>query len=59
VVKGTGSPPRGPEFNIQEPHGGSQPSVMSADILFWYPAVHAHRVLILKILKRREKRKEN
>jgi hypothetical protein len=28
--------PRGPEFNSQQPHGGSQPSVMGFDALFWY-----------------------
>jgi hypothetical protein len=26
---------RGPEFNSQQPHGGSQPSVMRSDALFW------------------------
>jgi hypothetical protein len=25
----------GPEFNSQKPHGGSQPSVMESDALFW------------------------
>jgi hypothetical protein len=25
---------RGPEFNSQQPHGGSQPSVMGSDALF-------------------------
>jgi hypothetical protein len=25
----------GPEFNSQQPHGGSQPSVMGSDALFW------------------------
>jgi hypothetical protein len=24
-----------PEFNSQQPHGGSQPSVMGSDALFW------------------------
>jgi hypothetical protein len=27
---------RGPEFNSQQPHGGSQPPVMGSDALFWY-----------------------
>ena len=27
---------RGPEFKSQEPHCGSQPSVMGSDALFWY-----------------------
>jgi hypothetical protein len=26
---------RGPEFNSQQPHGGSQPSVMGSDAFFW------------------------
>jgi hypothetical protein len=25
----------GPEFNSQQPHGGSQPSIMRSDLLFW------------------------
>jgi hypothetical protein len=25
----------GPEFKTQQPHGGSQPSVMRSDSLFW------------------------
>jgi hypothetical protein len=27
--------PRGPEFNSQQPHGGTQPSIMGSDALFW------------------------
>jgi hypothetical protein len=34
-VKSTGCSSRGPEFNSQQPHGGSQPSVMGLDDLFW------------------------
>ena len=34
-VKGTVCSSRGPEFNSQQPHGGSQPSVMGTDALFW------------------------
>jgi hypothetical protein len=26
---------KGPEFKSQQPHGGSQPSVMRSDSLFW------------------------
>jgi hypothetical protein len=26
---------RGPEFKSQQPHGGSQPSVMGSDALSW------------------------
>jgi hypothetical protein len=36
VVKSTLCFSRGPEFNSQQPHGGSQPSVMTSDALFWY-----------------------
>jgi hypothetical protein len=34
-LKSTDCSPRGPEFNSQQPHGGSQPSVMESDALFW------------------------
>jgi hypothetical protein len=35
VVKSTDCSPEGPEFKSQQPHGGSQPSVMKSDALFW------------------------
>ena len=35
AVKSTNCSPRGPEFNSQQPHGGSQSSVMGSDALFW------------------------
>jgi len=35
VVKSTDCSSRGPEFNSQQPHGGSQPSVMGSNTLFW------------------------
>jgi hypothetical protein len=35
VVKSTNCFSRGPEFNSQQPHGSSQPSVMVSDALFW------------------------
>jgi hypothetical protein len=35
VVKSTDCSSRGPEFNSQQPHGGSQPSVMGSKALFW------------------------
>jgi hypothetical protein len=34
-VKSTNCSSEGPEFKSQKPHGGSQPSVMRSDILFW------------------------
>jgi hypothetical protein len=35
AVKSTDCSSRGPEFNSQQLHGGSQPSVMRSDALFW------------------------
>ena len=35
VVKSTDYSTRGPEFNSQQPHSGSQQSVMWSDALFW------------------------
>jgi hypothetical protein len=35
AVKSTDLSSRGPEFNSQQPRGGSQPSVMGSDVLFW------------------------
>jgi hypothetical protein len=35
AVKSTDCSSRGPEFNSQQPHGDSQPSVMGSDALFW------------------------
>jgi hypothetical protein len=32
---------RGPKFNSQHPHGGSQPSIKGSDALFWHAGVHA------------------
>jgi len=49
AVKSTGCSSRGPEFNSQQPHGGSQPSVMGSDALFWWvcrqlQCTHRHKV---------------
>jgi hypothetical protein len=35
VVKSTDYSSKGPEFKAQQPHGGSQPSIMKSDSLFW------------------------
>jgi hypothetical protein len=35
AVKSTDCFSEGPEFKSQQPHGGSQPSVMRSDALFW------------------------
>jgi hypothetical protein len=39
VVKSTDCSSRGPEFSSQQPHGGSEPSVMESDALFWYTGI--------------------
>ena len=36
----------GPEFNSQEPYGGSQPSVMGSKALFWCVSEDSYSVLI-------------
>jgi hypothetical protein len=38
AVKGTDCSSKGPEFKSQQPHGGSKPSVMRSDALFWMTA---------------------
>jgi hypothetical protein len=35
VIKSADCSSEGPEFKSQQPHGGSQPSVMKSDALFW------------------------
>jgi hypothetical protein len=30
-----------PEFNLLQPHGGSQSSIMGSDAFFWHAGVHA------------------
>jgi hypothetical protein len=35
VVKSTDCSSKGPKFKSQQPHGGSQPSIMRSDTLFW------------------------
>jgi hypothetical protein len=44
-VKSTDYSSRGPEFSSQQPHGGSQPSVMESDSLFW--CENSYSVLII------------
>jgi hypothetical protein len=46
AVKRTGCSSRGPEFNFQQPHAGSQPSIMGSYVFFWHAGVHADRALI-------------
>jgi hypothetical protein len=52
VVKNTNCSSRGPEFNSQQPHGGSQPSVMGSDVLFWCVAEDSYSVLVIKRKKK-------
>jgi hypothetical protein len=42
VVKSPDSSSKCPEFNSQQPHCGSQPSVMGSDALFWYEGKQLH-----------------
>jgi len=46
VVKGTKCSSRGPEFNSQQPHGGSQPSVMGIRSGVWrqWQCTHIHEI---------------
>jgi hypothetical protein len=36
AIKSTDCSSTGPEFNFQQPQGGSQPSVVKSGALFWY-----------------------
>ena len=47
--KSTNCSSKGPEFKSQQPHGGSQPSVMWSDALFWcvwreWQCTHMHKI---------------
>jgi hypothetical protein len=46
VVKGTDCSFRGPEFNFQQPHGGSQPSIMGSKMPSSDVSVDSYSVLI-------------
>ena len=45
AVKSIDSYSRGPEFNSQQPQGGSQPSVMRLGALFWHAGIYTGRTL--------------
>jgi hypothetical protein len=45
-VKSAGCSSRGPEFNPQQPHSGSQPSIIGSDAPFWHVNIHADGALI-------------
>ena len=48
VIKSTDCSSIGPEFNSQQPHGGSQPSVIGPDVFFWWvwgqQCTHIHKI---------------
>ena len=44
-IKSTGWSSRSPEFNSQQPLGGSQPSVVRSGALFWRAGMHAGKTL--------------
>ena len=56
-VKSTDCFSRGPEFSSQQPHGGSQPSVMGSDALFWCVGRQLPCTHINEINKSKKKRK--
>ena len=47
AVKSTDCSSRGPEFNFQQPHGGSQPSVMRSGAPFWCAGVLRRNVVYI------------
>jgi hypothetical protein len=60
VVKRTDCSSGGPEFKFQQPHGGSQPSVMRSDALFWClktATMYSHIINKYIFKKKRKKRK--
>jgi hypothetical protein len=46
ATKSTGCSSRGPELKSQQPHDGSQPSVMGSGALFWQEGVRVDRAHI-------------
>jgi hypothetical protein len=45
AVKSIDCSSRGPEFNSQQPHGGSQPSVMGSYVYLWCVGRESNSVL--------------
>jgi hypothetical protein len=58
VVKSTDCFSRGPEFNSQQPHDGSQPSITESDALFWHAVVYAAEYSYNKLKKKRKKERK-
>jgi hypothetical protein len=51
----------GPEFKSQQPHGGSQPSIMRSDALFWclrIATVYLH-IINKEIKKKNQQQQQN
>ena len=60
MVKSTNCSSRGPQFNSQQPHGGSQPQQWESDVLF--VSENSDSILINKInkiFKNKEKKRVN
>jgi hypothetical protein len=49
VVKSIDCSSKGPEFKSQQPHGGSQPSILGSDALLCNSGVHADRAYSIYI----------
>jgi hypothetical protein len=61
VVKSTDCSSKGPEFKSQQPHGGSQASIMKSDALFWClktATVYLDLIINKSLKKRKKERKE-
>jgi hypothetical protein len=48
VIKSTDCSSRGPELQFLQPHGGSQPSAMGSDALFWPAGVQCRALVSIK-----------
>ena len=48
----------GTKFSAQQPHDGSQPTLVGSEALFWCKVVHAHRALIYIKGREREKKEK-
>jgi hypothetical protein len=58
AAKSTDCSFRDPEFKSQQPHGGSQPSIMGSDILFWCLKTATVYLHIINKSKKTEKKRE-
>jgi hypothetical protein len=60
AVKSTDYSSEGPEFKSQQPHGGSQPSVMRSDALFWcvWRQLHCTPIHKINLFFKKERKKD-